>query len=77
MRIVDSIPHPKFRISVYSLNEKFMVEVEAGPMKQGFKFDQDIGGVENVKAVFDAAFLDQIHDTFNTMFVNLQAAKER
>lgn len=77
MRIVAQIPHPSFRISIYALNDKYMLEIEAGPMKQTFKFDQSIGGVEGIKAVLDETFLDQIHDTFNQMFLNFKGAKDR
>ncbi len=77
MRIVDRIPHSKFRIHIYSLNEKYLVEIEAGPMKQTFKFDQSVGGVENIKAMIDDEFLDKAHDHFNAMFLNLQATKDR
>lgn len=40
MRLVKNIPHPAFKISLFSLSEKYLLQVEYGPYVQGFKIDQ-------------------------------------
>lgn len=41
MRIIGNIQHPDIRITVFHMNNKFIVKMEAGPMEQVFKFDQE------------------------------------
>lgn len=40
MRLVKNIPHPAFKISLFSLSEKYLLQIEYGPYIQGFKIDQ-------------------------------------
>src|SRR5436853_498463 len=41
MRIIDSIAHPSITISIFQMNDKYLVKFEAGPMEQVFKFSID------------------------------------
>lgn len=40
MRLVKNIPHPAFKISLFSLSDKYLLQVEYGPYIQGFKIEQ-------------------------------------
>lgn len=40
MRILGSIPHPQFKISVFSWSEKYIVKIEAGHFEQTYKFKE-------------------------------------
>jgi hypothetical protein len=78
MRIIDSIPHPKFTISIFSMNDKYLVKIEAGPMEQMYKFFHDeVSGVDALKKIIDEQFLSSVHEHFNAMFISLKSAKER
>lgn len=78
MRIVGQIPHPDLRITVFQMNDKFIVKLEAGPMEQTFKFDQQkYPGFEAVKKLIDAEFLRKAHARFNEMFLEMKASMER
>lgn len=78
MRIIGNIPHPKISISIFSMNDKYLVKFEAGPMEQTFKFFHDeVEGVEGIKKVLDEEFMQQIMDRFNEMFLSFKAVKER
>lgn len=78
MRIIDSIPHPKITISVFSMNDKYLVKFEAGPMEQTFKFyHEEVNGVEGVKKTIDDEFLEKVMERFNEMYLSFKAAKER
>ena len=78
MRIIANIPHPKLTISIFSMNDKYQVKFEAGPMEQTYKFSHsEVEGVEGIKRLVDDVFLEQILNRFNDMFLAYKAAKER
>lgn len=78
MRIIANIPHPKLSISIFSMNDKYQVKFEAGPMEQIYKIaHSEVDGVEGIKKLVDEAFLEEILKRFNEMFMAFKAAKER
>lgn len=78
MRIIGYIPHEKITITVFSMNDKYQVQFEAGSMMQTFKFlHSDVEGVDGVKKVLDEEFMTRLMERFNEMYLSLKAAKER
>ncbi|MCX6312343.1 MAG: hypothetical protein NT084_11995 [Bacteroidetes bacterium] len=78
MRIVGNIPHPDIRITVFHMNEKYMVKLEAGPMEQVFKFDQEkYPGFDAIKKLVDEVFISNALKRFNEMFLEMRSAEER
>jgi hypothetical protein len=78
MRIVGNIPHPDMRITVFHMNDKFIVKFEAGPMEQVYKFDQEkFPGFEAVQKLVDAEFVANALKRFNEMFLEMRSATER
>lgn len=78
MRVLGSIPHPKFKISVFTLERFFYVEIEAGPMKQGFKLHKErFDGLSDIGKFLDEEFLQESHNIFEKMYGNYKAAQER
>ncbi len=78
MRIIANIPHPKITISIFSMNDKYQVKFEAGPMEQTFKLTHDeVNGVEGIRKLVDEEFLQKVMDRFNEMYLSFKAAKER
>jgi hypothetical protein len=76
MRIIDTIPHPKMTISIFQMNEKFIVKFEAGPMEQAFKFENaDVKGLENLKKLITPEFIEEVRKRFNEMFLQMKNAK--
>jgi hypothetical protein len=74
MRIVDTIPHPSMTISIFRMNDKFLVKFEAGPMEQTFKFDVDsVGSLEGLRQLISADFIEAARARFNDMFRQLQS----
>lgn len=70
MRIIDSIPHESMTISIFHMNNKFMVKFEAGPMEQTFKFDaEDVRSAENLKTKITPEFIEATRKRFNDMFL--------
>lgn len=75
MRIIDSIPHPSMSISIFNMNDKYIVKFEAGPMEQSFKFQTDqVKSVENLKKMINADFIETVRLRFNDMFLQMKNA---
>lgn len=73
MRIIDSIPHPSISISIFQMNDKYMVKFEAGPMEQTFKFlVEDVRTVDQLKQKINEAFIEKVRLRFNDMFLQLK-----
>ncbi|MFY9311321.1 MAG: hypothetical protein WAQ28_19910 [Bacteroidia bacterium] len=78
MRIIGNIPHPKLTISIFSMNDKYQVKFEAGPMEQTFKLNHDeVNGVEGIRKLVDEEFMAKIMARFNEMYLSFKDAKER
>lgn len=76
MRIIDSIPHPSITISIFQMNDKFIVKFEAGPMEQAFKFyTEEVRSVEGLKKIIDDKFIETVRVRFNEMFMQMKEAK--
>ena len=76
MRIIDSIPHPSMTISIFQMNDKFILKFEAGPMEQAFKFYvEDVRSVDGLKALVNEAFVETVRQRFNDMFMQMKGAK--
>lgn len=75
MRIIDSIPHPSMSISIFNMNDKYIVKFEAGPMEQSFKFQiEQVKSVENLKKMINADFIETVRLRFNDMFLQMRNA---
>ena len=73
MRIIDSIPHPSISISIFQMNDKYIVKFEAGPMEQAFKFyTEDVKSVEQLKKLVNDAFIETVRIRFNEMFIQMK-----
>jgi hypothetical protein len=79
LRIAGYIQDPKFRITVFTLDDKYMVQLEAGLMVQSFKIGKEEvkGGIEAIeKLVKSDKLYAQIYENFNKLYVALEEAKK-
>ena len=78
MRIAGYIQDPKFRITVFTLDDKYMIQLEAGPMIQSFKISkEEITGLEEIeKLVKSDKLYTQIYENFNNLYLALEEAKK-
>ena len=68
MRIIAEIPHPQFKISVFSWNSKYIIKIELGNYEQVFKIkEEDVTGLEDVKKIITDNFLEKSLKTFIEM----------
>ncbi|MDB4835034.1 hypothetical protein OAH12_00435 [Cyclobacteriaceae bacterium] len=78
MRVVANIPHPKFKITLFSYNEKYLMKLEAGPMEQTYKVPfEETTNDQDVIDLLDEKFLEDIYNHFTNMFISLRDAKAR
>ncbi len=78
MRVIGHIPHEKISITIFSMNDKYQVQFEAGPMIQTYKLNHnEVDGVEGIKKMVDEDFLKNILDRFNEMYLFLKQSKEK
>ncbi len=75
MRIVDTIPHPALQISIFQMNDKYLVKFEAAMMEQVFKFDiAEVKSIEALKQIITPDFIDAVRKRFNEMYLQYKAA---
>lgn len=68
MRIVDTIPHPEFRISILKMNDKWLLRIEAGPYEQVYKFTTEMASdTDEIKRLASPEFLAQVKTQFDAM----------
>ena len=73
MRIIDSIPHQSMTISIFQMNDKYMVKFEAGPMEQTFKFSvEEVKNVAVLKTKITEEFIEDTRKRFNEMFIQMK-----
>lgn len=79
MRTVAELPHPKFKITIFSMNQKFIIKFEQGNLEQSFKINEMdiIGGVDGVFELLDEQFYAEVNDTFSQMRTSFNSAYER
>ena len=71
MRIIEQIPHPHFRMVLYATETHFLLEIEAGPMRQSYRYAKErFPGAGDVKGCITTAWLEDVRQSFNTMFVD-------
>lgn len=68
MRVVDTIPHERFKIQIFSYNSKYTVKIELGQFEQSYKINEtDVMGVKDVKAMVTTEFLNKCLKRFVEM----------
>jgi len=69
MRIIAELPHPDFKITIMSMNQKFIVKMEKGVYEQIFKVaEMDLtDGVNSVFELLDEEFLTKVGARFKEM----------
>jgi len=69
MRVIAELPHPEFKITIFSMNQKFIIKAEKGILEQSYKIpDMDLtDGINSVFELLDEEFLKTIADRFIEM----------
>lgn len=69
MRTLAELPHPEFKISIFEMNQKFIVKFEQGVLEQTYKIPETdvVDGVNGVFEMLDEKFLKDIENHFKEM----------
>ena len=69
MRVIAELPHPEFKITIFSMNQKFIVKIEKGILEQSYKLaEMDLtDGVNSVFEILDEEFLKGVTARFIEM----------
>ncbi len=77
MRIIGSIPHPVFKITVFKTDTRFAVKIENKDLEQTYKLRiaENMSSVADVKQLVNASFLSRVSVVFEKMGKNWQDAQ--
>jgi hypothetical protein len=76
MRVVAELPHPDFKITIFSMNQKFIVKMERGSLEQSYKIpEMDLTeGINSVFELLDEEFLKTVAARFIEMAKDYKAS---
>lgn len=79
MRVIAELPHPEFKITIFSMNQKFIVKMERGILEQTYKVaEMDLtDGVNSVFELLDEEFLKTVSARFKEMGTDFKQAYNR
>jgi hypothetical protein len=66
MRVVAELPHPDCKITIFSMNNKYIIKFEQGTLEQTYKLaEMDIlNGVNGVFEILDEEFIQSVLNRF-------------
>lgn len=75
MRIERKIPHPRFTITIFSWNEKYIIKIEDAHLEQVYKIDKSqVSGINEVESMLSTPFLLTVLKRFGEMGTDFQDA---
>lgn len=79
MRVIAELPHPDFKITIFSMNQKFIVKMERGVLEQTYKIAEmdTLDGVNSVFEILDEEFLKTVAERFVAMGTDFKTAYHR
>ncbi len=69
MRVLAELPHPDCKITIFGMNQKFIVKFEQGTLEQSYKLAEAdvVGGVNGIFELLDEDFMKQVLELFVQM----------
>lgn len=80
MRIIAELPHPQCKISIFNMNQKYIIKFEQGSLEQSYKLselDLSGGGVNEIFQIIDEAFITTVVERFKLMRTDFSEAYNR
>jgi hypothetical protein len=68
VRVLEEIPHPACKITIFQWNGKYIVKFETATMEQSYKIsEQDVMGLGDVKKMISNDFITKVYQRFLDM----------
>jgi hypothetical protein len=79
MRAIAELPHPNCKITIFSMNQKFIIKLERGAYEQTYKLSEiDVTeGVNGVFQLLDEEFIAKAISRFDAMDLDFKASYAR
>ena len=79
MRVIAELPHAVCKITIFSMNQKFIIKLEKGVYEQSYKVSEiDLtDGVDGVFKILDDEFMQTVAERFQRMRSDFSAAFNR
>lgn len=79
MRIIGSIDHARYKITLFKMDDRFSIKFEDGLLEQTYKFRSEarLSNAEDLRRLVDASFLKEVTQTFVRMHGQRKAMLNR
>lgn len=79
MRVIAELPRPDCKITIFSMNQKYIVKFEQGLLEQTYKLSEMelLDGVNSVFQILDDEFIEKVIERFKIMREEFKAAYQR
>lgn len=80
MRVIAELPHPSCKITLFNMNQKYIVKFELGSFEQSYKLSElDLtgGGANEIFQMLDEEFIATVVERFKLMRDDFSAAFKR
>ncbi|QNL48585.1 hypothetical protein H8S90_17585 [Olivibacter sp. SDN3] len=79
MRAIAELPHKDCKISIFIMNQKFIIKFEQGALEQSYKISElDItDGVNGLFQLIDEPFINSVIERFKVMRTDFKATYDR
>ncbi|ERJ61258.1 hypothetical protein [Sphingobacterium paucimobilis] len=79
MRVLAELPHPDCKITIFGMNQKFIIKFEQGNLEQSYKLAEAdvLNGVNGIFEILDEQFINQVLVTFKGMRTGVNDAYNR
>jgi hypothetical protein len=68
MRLIEDIPHARYKIQVFQYNSKYIVKIELGQFEQVYKIGElEVNGYEELKLMITDVLLKNCLERFVAM----------
>ena len=76
MRVIAELPRPDCKITIFSMNMKYLVKIEQGSLEQTYKLAEAelLDGVNSVFQILDEEFIQTVLERFKVMTQDIKAA---
>jgi predicted nucleic-acid-binding Zn-ribbon protein len=80
MRVIAELPHPECKITLFNMNQKYIIKFELGTFEQSYKLSElDLtgGGANEIFQILDEEFIATVVARFKAMRTDFSAAYQR